>query len=185
MAAALVGIAAIVLAVILARVTEDDPGRVATGEWASSVCTSLSDWRTSLTELVDVSAGEGTPEALRESLDEAGAATEDLVTELRELGTPDLRPGDEVEQALDDAVAGLETGYETLRLAAEEAANAATPTEFAQAVAGLADDLQQLLAQAGEAIAALQSASLFGEASEELEQAFAEAEPCQELQESG
>jgi hypothetical protein len=182
--AAVVAVAVIVVAVILARVTDDDSGRVETGEWAASVCSSLSDWRSSLTELVDVSMGEVTPEALRESLDEAGAATEELVSELRDLGPPDLETGDEVEQALDDAAVGLEASYESLSLAGLEALDAQTPAEFLQAVAGLADDLQQLIAQAAETVAALQSASLFGESSAELEQAFAEAESCQELNET-
>jgi hypothetical protein len=179
--AAFVALAVIVVAVVLARVTEEDSGGVETSEWASSVCSSLSDWRSSLNDLVDVSASEVTPEALQESLDEAGSATEELVSELRDLGPPDLETGDEVEQALDDAAEGLNASYESLSLAVREAVDAATPTEFLQAVAGIADDLQALVAQAGETVAALQSASLFGEASAELEQAFAEADSCQEL----
>ena len=182
--AAVAAVAVIVVAVILARVTDEGSGEVETGEWASSVCSSLSDWRSSLIELVDVSAGEVTPEALQESVDEAGTATEELVSELRDLGPPDLETGDEVEQALDDAAEGLNASYESVSLATLEALDAQTPAEFLQAVAGLADDLQQLVAQAAETIAALQSASLFGESSAELEQAFAEAESCQELNET-
>ena len=101
----------------------------------------------------------------------------------RTSALPDLETGDEVEQALDDAAEGLNASYESLSLAALEALDAQTPAEFLQAVAGLGDDLQQLVAQAAETIAALESASLFGQASAELEQAFAEADSCQELNE--
>ena len=45
-----------------------------------------------------------------------------------------------------------------------------------------APDFQNLLNQIGDTVAALQSASLFGDASAELEQAFSDSESCQELQ---
>lgn len=50
------------------------------------------------------------------------------------------------------------------------------------ALVGLADDFQALLGQARDVVARLQSASLFGEASAELEQAFADSASCQTLQ---
>jgi hypothetical protein len=49
----------------------------------------------------------------------------------------------------------------------------------------LAPQFQALLDQTRDTIAALQSASLFGEASAELEQAFADAESCQQLRDEG
>ena len=183
--ALLVAIAAIVLAVFLVRAGDDGAERVETGEWASAVCSSLSEWRSSVTALTDVSPDEVTPELLRERLAEADEATEELVTELRELGTPDLAVGEEVEQALDDAIDGLDTSYQALRAAVDEAADAATPAEFIQAITDLADDYQRLLTQIEGTVAVLQSASLFGEASAELEEAFEGAESCEELRSTG
>lgn len=183
--ALLVAIAAVVLAVVGVRAGDDGVERVETAEWASAVCTSLSEWRATVTALTDVSPEEVTPELLRERLAEADEATDELVTELRELGTPDLEVGDEVEQALDDAIAGLDTSYQALRAAVDEAADAATPAEFVQAITDLADDYQRLLTQIEGTVAVLQSASLFGEASAELEEAFEGAESCEELRSTG
>jgi hypothetical protein len=178
--AIVVAIGAIVLAAVLARVTDDDSGSLDTATWADSACTELSDWRSSILALADVS-GTLTPDVLQEKLDDARAATQELVADLEDLGPPDLESGDDVERALDDAVAGIESSYESLEQAAEEAAEAGSQGAFLQALAGLAGDFQALLAQPADAVETLQSASLFGEASAELEQAFSQSESCQAL----
>jgi hypothetical protein len=49
------------------------------------------------------------------------------------------------------------------------------------ALAVLAPEFQRLVDQIEETVAALQSASLFGESSAELEQAFSDADSCQAL----
>jgi len=180
-AAVVAGIAAIVVAVALVWVTNDESGRIETTAWAGSVCTDLSEWRSSITSLADVSGGTLTPESLRQRLDDAEAAAEALVTDLKSLGPPDLEAGAEVEQALDDAADGLERSYRSLQETAENAVDAESPASFIQALAGLADDYQRLLDQVADTVATLQSASLFGEASAELERAFADAESCQAL----
>lgn len=183
--AAVVVITVIAGAVLLVRLTDDESGAVSTTAWADSVCTSLSDWRSSINSLADVSGGTLTPESLREKLGEADSATERLVTELKGLAPPDLEAGNDVEQALDDATDGLQGSYQSLKAGAEAATDAETPAAFLQALAALAPDFQSLLNQIGETVAVLQSASLFGDASAELEQAFSEAESCQQLQAEG
>jgi dGTP triphosphohydrolase len=174
-------VAAIVVAVVLVWARDDGSGRIETTAWAGSVCTSLSDWRSSITSLADVSGGTLNAESLRQKLDDAEAATETLVTDLRGLGTPDLDAGAEVEQALDDAADGLERSYRSLQQAAEAAVEAESSEDFLQELATLGADYQRLLEQVADTVATLQSASLFGEASAELEQAFADAESCQAL----
>jgi hypothetical protein len=180
LAAVLLSVVAIVIAVVVMRLSDDSPET--TEEWADAVCTSLSDWRTSITALADVGGESLTPEALGDRLDDAESATTQLVTEVRELGPPPVDDGDEVEQALDDAAAGLEERFDELRSAAEDAVDAESQAEFVAALSGLADDFQALLQQVPDVVATLQSASLFGSASAELEQGFADAPQCQALQ---
>jgi hypothetical protein len=178
-AAIVLGVLAIVIAAVAMRATDDSPET--TTDWADAVCTNLSDWRTSIEALADVGGEQLTADSLRDRLDDADAATVELVTDLRELGPPDVADGEEVEQALDDAAAGLEESYDELKDAAEDATDAENQTEFLSALAGLADDFQALPGQVQDVVATLQSASLFGEASAELEQAFADAPSCQGL----
>jgi hypothetical protein len=180
-AAAVVVIALIGATVLIVRLTDDEGGALSTAAWADSVCASLADWRSSITSLADVSGGTLTPESLRQKLADADTATDQLVTNLRDLGPPDLEAGADVEQALDDTANGLETSYQSLKTGAQDAADADTPAAFLQALAALAPDFQRLLNQSGETITALQSASLFGQSSAELERAFADAESCQAL----
>jgi hypothetical protein len=179
-AAIVLGVVAIVIAAVAMRASDDSPET--TTEWADSVCTSLSDWRASIAELADVDGASLTADTLRDRLDEAESATTQLVTELHELGPPDVADGDEVEEALDDATAGLEESFEELRVAAEDAADAESPQDLVAALPGLAEDFRNLLGQVPEFVATLQSASLFGEASAELEQAFTAAPSCQALE---
>lgn len=179
-------IVAVVIAGVVAAVLvlgDDDSESLSTPEWADSVCTELVEWRSSITSLADVSGEMLTADVLRERLDEASAATDELVADLEALGPPDLEAGEDVEAALDDAAEGLRARYQELESAAAAAEDAATPTEFLQALAALAPRFQQLLDQIRETVAALQSASLFGEASGELEQAFAESDACRALEE--
>jgi hypothetical protein len=179
-AAVVLGILAIVIAAAVMRLTEDE--QPSTAEWADSVCTSLADWRSSIAALADIGGEPLTADTLRDRLDGAESATTDLVTELRDLGPPDLDAGDDVEQALDDAVAGLEASDDDVHSAAEDATEAENQTEFLGALAELADDFAALVQLAGDIVATLQSASLFGDASAELEQAFADSTSCQSLQ---
>jgi hypothetical protein len=177
--AVVIGLAAIVIAAIAMRLTDDGP--LTTEEWAGEVCTSLDDWRTSITSLADVSGEPLTADTLRDKLDEAGDATNELVTQLRGLGAPDLEAGDELQQQLDDSAEELESKYDALRDSAEEAADA-PPSEFLQQLAGLASDFAALQTAISTTVTSLQDVNVGEESKAELEQAFADTPSCQSLQ---
>ncbi|HXG77531.1 MAG TPA: hypothetical protein VNJ53_13280 [Gaiellaceae bacterium] len=182
LAAALAAAAVIVVgAVLLLR--GDEGGGPSAEEWAGSVCASLVEWRDSITALADVSGGTLTAESLRERLDSAETATESLVTELRELGPPEVEAGQTVDRELDALVSGLQAGYDELRAGAQEALDASSPAEFLRGLAELAPAFQRLLESVAGATERLLDADLPGEARAELEQAFADAEACQALSE--
>ena len=177
--AIVIGVAAIVIAAIAMRLSDD--GQPTTEEWADEVCTSLSDWRTSITSLADVGDEPLTADTLREKLDDAGDATNELVTQLRGLGVPDLEAGDELQQQLDDSAAELESKYDALRDSGEAAADA-PPAEFLQQLSGLASDSAALQTSISTTVSSLQDANVGEESKAELEQAFADAPSCQSLQ---
>jgi hypothetical protein len=178
-AAIAVGLAAIVIAAVAMRLTGDDES--STTAWADSVCASLVDWRSSIVALTDVSGGLS-KEALEQKLAAAQDATDQMVSELRGLGAPDLESGDELEQQLGSTVESLESRYATLKSDAEQAlGSAGTPAELLSALAALAPQFQALLTSASGAVDELRSANLGEDAKSELQQAFADAESCQEL----
>ena len=92
-AAVVIGIAAIVIAAIAMRLSDDGPQT--TEEWAGEVCTSLSDWRDSITSLADVTDAPPTADALRDKLGEAEDATAVDSSDVE----ADVTPADEEEPA--------------------------------------------------------------------------------------
>jgi uncharacterized membrane-anchored protein YhcB (DUF1043 family) len=177
--AVVLGVVAIVVAALVMRLTEDEPPT--TQEWADEICSSLSDWRTSITSLADVGGEPLTADTLRDRLSDAEDATSDLVQNLRDLGPPDLEAGDELESELDDATAELEASFDALKESADEAADAPA-SEFLGELADLASDFAALQAAIAETVTTLQDADVAEESKAELQQAFAESSSCQALQ---
>jgi hypothetical protein len=180
--AIVLGLVAIVVAAVAMRLSDDEPPTAA--EWTESVCSSLVDWRGSITSLADVSGEPLTADSLRDRLDDAESATTDLVIELRDLGAPDLEAGDELQEQLDESIAELEASYESLKESAEDAADAPA-SEFLQELAGLASDFAALQDAIGSTVSTLENADVGEESKAELEQAYADAPSCQSLQADG
>ena len=178
-AAIVIGVVAIVVAAVAMRLSDDGPPT--TAEWAESACSSLVDWRGSITSLADVSGEPLTADSLRDRLDEAEAEAAELVTELRDLGAPDLEAGDELQEQLDESIAEVDSRFESLQGSAEDAADAPA-SEFLQALAGLASDFAALQDAIGSTVSTLENADVGEESKAELEQAFADAPSCQSLQ---
>ena len=178
-AAIVIGIAAIVVAAIAMRLSDDGPQT--TEEWAGEVCTSLSDWRDSITSLADPGGAAVTADTLRDELGEAEDATNELVTQLRDLGPPDLEAGNELQQQLDDSATELESRFDALRESAEGVADA-PPSEFLQQLADLASDFAAFQTAISTTVSSLESADVAVESKAELDQAFADAPSCQSLQ---
>jgi hypothetical protein len=146
------------------------------------VCTELATWRSSITSLADVGGGTLTPEALGDKLDEAETATQALVTELKDIGPPDLNGGDELKQNLNAVADGLKGNFDALKVQAEAALEADSPAEFIQALALVAPDYELLLSQIEVNIARLVGSDVPEDAEAELEAAFVGAASCQQLQ---
>jgi hypothetical protein len=177
-AAVVIGIVAIVIAAVAMRLSDDGPP--STQEWADEVCTSLSDWRDSITSLADVGGEPLTADSLRDRLSEAEDATSELVAQLRDLGAPDLESGDELKEELDDATAELESSFDALQESAEQAADAPAG-EFLGELAELASDFAALQTAIGQTVTTLENADVAEESKAELEQAFADSSSCQSL----
>lgn len=181
-AAIVLGVVAIAVAALVMRLTEDDNGQPSAATWADSVCTSLSTWRSSITALADVSGETLTPESLREKLDDAESATAQLVSELKGLGPPDLEVGGELKQKLNGVADGFEGNFNSLKVQAEAALEADSPTEFIQALALIAPDYELTLNQIEVNIARLVGSDVPEDTKAELEAAFSGATSCQQLE---
>ena len=183
-AAIVIGIVAIAIAALAMRLTEDD-GNPSASEWADSVCTDLATWKSSIESLADVGGGALTPETLSQKIDTAQEATSTLVTELEDLGRPDLESGDELEQQLSSAADDLQSSFDTLQQGAQQAAQAGSPAEFLQELTALGPQFQALLDAVSQTVDDLQNANVAEGAKAELQAAFDGPPSCQELRGNG
>jgi outer membrane protein OmpA-like peptidoglycan-associated protein len=176
-----VALAAIVVAAVIGRVRDSGSSQPTAAEWADSVCGDLATWKTSITSIASVSGGTLTKESLQQKLGDAQKATNDLVSELKGLGAPDLESGDQLQQQLDTSADALNASYEELTAQAQDALNADSPTAFLQGLAKLAPEFQKLLDQIETTVSDLRDANVAASAKAELQQAFDDASSCQSL----
>jgi hypothetical protein len=172
---------AIVAAVVIVKATDSSSSSVSTTEWAGDVCTSLSDWRSSIESLATVSGGSLNRDDLRQKLSDAQVATEQLITDLKDIGPPDTESGTQLKQQLQDSADQLQQSYENLKAQAQEALDADSATAFLQGLAKLAPDFQNLLNETASTLDTLESSDVAGSSSDEIKQAFDDADSCQAL----
>jgi hypothetical protein len=152
----------------------DGGGGSSATDWADDLCASITEWTQSVEETSDsLRRGELSESALREAAEEFQAATEEFVDDVRGLGAPDLESGEEAKDAIG-------------RLADSVEENAAKIDDATQANGG---NLGETVAAVTEALAAMgqQLAATFTALEEadpggELEEAFRDADSCDELE---
>jgi hypothetical protein len=182
LALAAVIVAGAIIAVVVLRSNDDSSGSPSAASWAGSVCTSIDTWRSSITSLADVSGGALTKDSLRQKLDDANTATEKLVTDLQDLGTPDLDAGDQLKANLDTDADTLRSNYDALQTKAQDALDAGSTTSFLSALAGLATPFQNLVNQISTTLEDLRSAdNVSADTRAELQQAFDDSDACKKL----
>jgi outer membrane protein OmpA-like peptidoglycan-associated protein len=172
---------AIVAAVVIVKATDSGSSSESTTQWADDVCTSLSDWRSSIESLATVSGGSLSRDDLRQKLSDAQVATEQLITDLKDIGPPDTESGTQLKQQLQDSADQLQQSYENLKAQAQDALDADSATAFLQGLAQLAPDFQNLLNETASTLDTLQSTDVAGSSSDEIKQAFDDADSCQAL----
>ena len=180
-AAIVIGLAAIVIAVVASKLKDNGSDTMSTADWASAVCTDVGEWKSSITSLADVSSGSLTKDSLQQKLDDAKSATDTLVSQLKDLGKPDLAASDELQQQLDSSADQLQASYQSLQSQAQDALSADNPAAFLQGLAKLAPQFGQLLNEIKTTIENLRSSDAAGSAKTELQQAFDDSASCQNL----
>jgi len=147
-----------------------------TAEWADGFCTAITSWRDSLEtatgDLADASSL--SRESLERTADDVGAATEQLVDDLRALGAPDTESGQEVEAAIDELATTLET---ELTQVEETVQGISGLTGVPSALSSLSTSFSAMAAAFASSLEALENADVQGDLREALESSPA----CDEL----
>lgn len=179
-AAALVVIAAIVVAVVLVRNSKSE-STPSTTEWAGQVCTSLDKWRTSITSLSSIS-GIPTQDEMRKKLTDAQVATEQLVTDLKNIGPPETTSGMQLKQELEKQGDQLQQSYEKVKTGAQSAVNNASGTaDLLRRLAAVLPDFQKLLNEISTTMDTLQNSNVAGDSADEVREGFENADACKKL----
>lgn len=154
-----------------------DSGGVAPATYVKSMCTSVNDWVTTIQSGAGGLEGELTGEAVqaKEKLDEffgvAIDATDTLIAELKEAGSPDVDGGEEI---ADDLVATFEAAKAALEDAREKVADLPEddPGAFVEQASALGTDIQTAMGDLG---------STMEDAPDALTEATLDEPSCQQL----
>ena len=157
---------------------DDEPPAEA---WANDVCTSISDWRTTIegivsdlqSQLTSPNAGAAIKDAIASGVD----ATTQLKDELQDIGPPDTEAGDEAKQALDDFANEAAQTADDVQAQAEKLPESGSVSELLGQLTPMAASLESL-AQEGQAkLNDLEQLDPSGEIQDGVEN----AESCQSL----
>ena len=148
----------------------------AADEWAESFCSTVQAWGDELErigeEVGDVSSL--TTDSLEDAANDADAATEQFVEEIRDLGAPDTESGDAVEQELEELADEVDAEREEVREAVDDIEGLG---DLADAVGTIGTSIAAMGTALQETLQALEDADVQGE----LETALENAESCDTL----
>jgi hypothetical protein len=148
--------------------------------WAGDVCSAVGSWRTEVTAASQTLGDTGNLSAneANEAFDNLATATEDLVSELVDIGPPDTDAGDEAEERIDALSDQLEAQRDIIRDATEN--DAGTVNEVLEQVSRVTGAVSTMITDALRTVDQIRNL----DGAEELEGAFASASTCQDLRSS-
>jgi methyl-accepting chemotaxis protein len=152
-----------------------DGGSSAT-DWANDLCSTITEW----TESVEATSnslrgGNLSEESLRDAADEFRSATQQFVDDVRGLGAPDTDAGEEAKEEIDQLADAID----------EDVAEIEEAVEGGEGLAATVSAITTALAGMGEELASTFTALEQLDAGSELEEAFRDADACDELSNQG
>lgn len=145
-------------------------------EWADGFCTAITTWTNELESLKDQfsSLSSLSQDGLRTAADDLKVSTEQLVTDLQDLGTPDTESGQEVKAAIDDLASSLDAGVAEIETTVSGASGI---TE----IPGAASDVLASLSAMSEAFSSTLTTISDADAKRELEDALEASPACSDI----
>jgi hypothetical protein len=154
-------------------------GGSSTTEWADDVCSAITTWSESITSTADsLRGGNLTEDEVRSAVDDFERATSDFVDDLRGLGAPDTESGKQAKESLDELSGNVEENMSKMKSAVDDASGASGVGKAVTAVGAALSSMGQQLSATFTELERL-------DAGGELEQAFSDADSCDELESGG
>ena len=147
-----------------------------TEDWASSLCSAVSTWQSSITSIVSSVQQNGvTQSSLKDGFDQAKTATNKLTDDLRGLGRPKTQAGKEAQDDVDQLADELDDGVKKIQDAVDSASGAQGALSAASVVGTTLSTMAQ---QFKTTLTALEG---LGEGQKEIKQAFQTVPACKDL----
>lgn len=153
-----------------------DGGQPTAGEWANGFCSAVTTWRDELEKIGD---GAGDPsslsaDTLEQAAHDANAASDQFVSDVRALGTPDIESGAEVRDAVESFADSVEAERDKIEAAVEDTSGI---TGIGAAVAAIGTSLSAMATAFQTTFETLESTDVDGE----LETALEGSSACDEI----
>jgi hypothetical protein len=145
-------------------------------QYADSLCTSISGWEQEVTNIV-ATLTPGTPRQVAQmKLQQARAATEGLVNEIRALPVPDVDGASEAKQNVDQLVTSAQSTVSTIKSGVTQIKSEGTgAANVATVVVPIAAQLTRLVTEAKSTVASLEAVK------GAFEKAVKDSDTCQAL----
>jgi uncharacterized protein YoxC len=148
---------------------------MSTPDWANGVCGAITTWTSSLTSAADsLRGGNISKESLQSAVDDVESSTKTFTDDLKDLGKPDTEAGQEAKDLLDGLEDDLDADVEEMKSTVDSASGLGDVLNAASGVSGT-------LGKMGQQVSSTLSQLDQLDASQELEQAFQQADNCAEL----
>ena len=180
----LVASAVVVSAVLAFMAAGCGGGQSSEEKWASSVCTSISDWQQQLQKEVNDARSKlqspqaGTLDAVKTDVQQAADATKQLASNLTGLGAPNTSSGTQAKQQLDALSTQLANTVNQAKQSVASIPKNATLSQSVSQLSALGPSLQSLATNTKTTLNSIKSSS------SDLKKGFDKADSCKQLQRS-
>jgi methyl-accepting chemotaxis protein len=144
-------------------------------QWADNFCGAVTTWRDSLqTAASSVTGGNISKDSLQSASDDAQSATDTFVKNVKKLGKPPTKAGDEAQQQINDLSDEIDSGTQTMTDAVDNVSGIAG---VLSAVSTVTATLSTMSTQVQTTYTSLKKLDPSGE----LQTAFKQADACKNL----
>lgn len=171
-------IVAVVAALALAAGCGGGDDASAAEQWASSACSAVNTWTSSIESIGDTLKEDPTKEGVDKAYDDLMSSTQTLVDDLKGLGPPETEAGQAAEDAINSLADDLDRSLEEMKTAIDDTSGASGVLSAISVVSGN-------LATMGDDVTSTVDSLEQLEGGQELKDAFDNAESCADLRSSG
>ena len=164
----------VVVAVVLASGCGGSSNTSSASDWADNFCSALTTWTSSVKSAANSVKGNPSEDGLKSAADDIKSASDTLVGDLKDLGKPDTKAGQDAKDAVDQLSGEVEDD-------AQEMQNAVDKASGAQGVVIAASSVSATLSKMGDQINSAASKLDDVDPGGELKQAFQDSSACKSL----